>query len=38
MAAKWKEVPDSQKDAPICSKWSITDEIKLGPLTSQPIT
>ena len=27
MAAKWKEVLDSQKEAPICSKWSATDEI-----------
>jgi hypothetical protein len=28
MAAKWKEVLDSQKEAPICSKWSATDEMK----------
>ena len=38
MAAKWKEALESQKDAPICSKWSATDEIKLATLTSQPIT
>ncbi len=38
MAAKWKEVLNSQKEAPICSKWSATDEIKLATLTSQPIT
>ena len=36
MAAKWKEVLDSQKEGPICSKWSATDEIKLAKLTLQP--
>jgi len=38
MAAKWKEVLDSQKEKPICSKWNATDEMKLATLTSQPIT
>ena len=38
MAAKWKEVLDSQKEAPICSKWSAMDEMKLATLSSQPIT
>ncbi len=38
MAAKWKEALESQKDAPICSKWSAADEINLAKLTSQPIT
>ena len=38
MAAKWMEVLDSQKEAPIFSKWSAMDEIKLATLTSQPIT
>ena len=38
MAAKWKEVLESQKDAPIFSKWSAADEINLAKLTSQPIT
>ena len=38
MVAKWKEVLDSQKKVPICSKWSATDEIKLATLTLQPIT
>ena len=38
MAAKWKEVLDSQKEAPICSKWSATDDMKLATLTSQSIT
>jgi hypothetical protein len=38
MASKWKEVLDSQKEAPICSKWSAMDEMKLATLTSQPIT
>ena len=36
--AQWKQVLDGQKEAPICSKWSATDEIKLATLTSQPIT
>ena len=38
MAAKWKEVLESQKDTPICSKWSAADDINLAKLTSQPIT
>ena len=38
MAAKWREILDSQKDAPICSKWSATDERNLAELTSKPIT
>jgi hypothetical protein len=40
MAAKRREIFDSQKDAPKCSnsKWSATDEINLANLTSQPIT
>ena len=36
MAEKWEEVLDSQKDAPIFSKWSATDEIKFAKLTSHP--
>ena len=35
-AEKWEEVLDSQKDAPIFSKWSATDEIKFAKLTSHP--
>ena len=38
MAEKWEEVLDSQKEAPICSKWSAMYEMKLATLTSQPIT
>ena len=38
MAAKWKKALESQKDAPICSKWSAADEIILAKLTSQQIT
>ena len=38
MAAKWREILDSQKDAPICNKWSATDERNLVKLTSMPIT
>ena len=38
MAEKCEEVLDSQKDAPICSKWSATGKIKLATLTSLPIT
>ncbi len=30
MTEKWEEVLDSQKDAPIFSKWSATDEIKFA--------
>ena len=33
MAAKWKEVLNSQNEAPICSKWSATDEMKYATLT-----
>ena len=37
MAAKWKDILDSQKEAPSCSKWSTMDEIKVATLISQPI-
>jgi hypothetical protein len=30
MTAKWEEVLDSKKEAPICSKWSAMDEINLA--------
>ena len=33
MAAKWKEVLNSQKEAPIRNKLSATDEMKLATLT-----
>jgi hypothetical protein len=38
MAEKWKEILQSQKDAPICIKWSANDEANLSQLTSRPIT
>ena len=38
MAEKWKEILQSQKDAPICIKWSAKDELNLSQLTSRPIT
>ncbi len=38
MAAKWKEAIESQKDAPICSKWRAANEINLVKLTLQSIT
>ena len=38
MAEKWKEILQSQKDAPIFIKWSADDEVTLSKLTSEPIT
>ncbi len=38
MAAKWREILASHKDAPICSKWNATDEINWTKLTSHHIT
>ena len=38
MAEKWKEIIQSQKDAPICIKWSAKDEFNSSQLTSTPIT
>jgi len=38
MAKKWKEILQSQKDAPISKKWSADDEVNLLKLTSEPIT
>ncbi len=37
MAEKWKEILQSQKDAPIFMKWSADDEKNLSKLTSKPI-
>jgi hypothetical protein len=38
MAEKWKDILQSQKDAPICIKWSAKDELNLSQLTSRPMT
>ena len=38
MAEKWKEILQSQKDAPIRIKWSAKDELNSSQLTSTPIT
>ena len=38
MAEKWKEILQSQKDAPIFGRWSADDEVNLSKLTSEPIT
>ena len=38
MTAMWREVLESQKDAPICNKLSAMDEINFAKLTSQSIT
>ena len=37
-AEKWKEILQSQKDAPIFIKWSANDEVNLSKLESKPIT
>ena len=37
MAEKWKEILQSQEDAPIFMKWSADDETNLSKLTSKPI-
>ena len=36
MAEKWKEILQSQKNAPIVMKWSADDEVNLSKLTSAP--
>ena len=38
MTEKWKEILQSQRDAPVFMKWNADDEKKLSKLTSEPIT